>query len=477
MRKTIPVLVLISCLVLTTFAAVSAAAAPAVAQEVSQTDNRRCYFGNAVDTAGDVNGDGYDDVVIGAIGCDAAYVYYGSGAELDTTPDWSYSSDQGIQQFAQSVGTAGDVNGDGYDDVIIGDRGYIGSSGQSQGRALVFYGSAAGLSTTPEWTVISDEVPGQFGYSVGTAGDVNDDGYDDVVVGNPAWNVSKAFVYLGSATGLYTTATTLSQPQYSYFESGVGTAGDVDDDGYDDVVVGAYQYGLPTTGGAFAYSGSATGVGTTAMWSSVGEQRESRYGFDVATMGDVNDDGYGDIVVEEPSYSDDANEYAGRVYAFYGSDTGPSAVADWILTGEHAGERLSSSNAAGDVNSDGYADLIVGSQGYDSPSGPLDGAGRARIFYGSAQGLEQTASWAVIGDQEDGSLGNSVASAGDVDGNGYVDVIVGATKYDGTDEDEGRAYVYCGYQDGLSTTPCWTLSPPGVDYGGNHIYLPLIVKG
>src|SRR6185436_18950919 len=114
-------------------------------------------------TAGDVNGDGYADVIVGASLYDngqtdegKAFVYLGSAAGLASTPAWSAESDQAFAHFGVSVGTAGDVNGDGYADVIVGADMY--DNGQTnEGRAYVYLGSASGLSLTAAWTAESDQ--------------------------------------------------------------------------------------------------------------------------------------------------------------------------------------------------------------------------------------------------------------------------------------------------------------------------------
>jgi hypothetical protein len=121
--------------------------------------------------------------------------------------------DQGVSEscanglFGSAVASAGDVNNDGYDDVIIGAVFFDGGLGYQTGRAFVYLGTTEGLSTTVSWTADGDQAGCHFGQDVSTAGDVNNDGYSDVIVGaryydSPESNEGAAFVYYGSATGL-----------------------------------------------------------------------------------------------------------------------------------------------------------------------------------------------------------------------------------------------------------------------------------
>src|SRR5439155_17283142 len=115
-----------------------------------------------------------------------AYVYYGSPVGLSTNPDWmSAPTGQASAYFGYSVATAGDVNGDGYADVMVGAYN-CDAAVTGEGRAYVYYGSASGLPTTPSWTAApTGQTTAYFAISVSTAGDVNGDGYSDIIVGAP----------------------------------------------------------------------------------------------------------------------------------------------------------------------------------------------------------------------------------------------------------------------------------------------------
>jgi hypothetical protein len=162
-----------------------------------------------VASAGDVNADGYSDVIVGAYGYDngqsnegGAFVYLGSASGLSASARWTGESDQADADFGYRVASAGDVNGDGYSDVIVGADSY--DNGQSQeGRAFVYLGSASGLLPTAAWTAESDQAGAFFGCSVASAGDVNADGYSDVIAGACWFNhdqngEGRTFVYYGN---------------------------------------------------------------------------------------------------------------------------------------------------------------------------------------------------------------------------------------------------------------------------------------
>ncbi|MCB0729347.1 MAG: FG-GAP repeat protein, partial [Ignavibacteriae bacterium] len=194
-----------------------------------ESNSANALFGFSVSTAGDVNGDGYSDIIIGAPGANSnkgyAVSYLGSASGLQTTANWykvSPAVNPGDHKFGYCVSTAGDVNGDGYSDVILGAP----FAGSESGYAYVFHGSSTGLLINPNWTY-SFNSPGQrFGISVATTGDVNGDGYSDIIVGSKNYFGNPAAFFLkGSPTGISGNVVQL----YGIY---VSTAGDVNGDGY-----------------------------------------------------------------------------------------------------------------------------------------------------------------------------------------------------------------------------------------------------
>ena len=418
-------------------------------------------FGMSVASAGDVNGDGYSDVIVGAIEYDngatsgKVYVYFGSATGLSATPAWTMESDQADAFFGCSVSSAGDVNGDGYSDVIVGASNY--SNGQAgEGRAYVFLGSVSGLSATPAWTAESDQSDAAFGGSVASAGDINDDGYSDVIVG--AFNYSsgqagegRAYVFLGSASGLSATPawTAESDQSDAAFGGSVASAGDINDDGYSDVIVGAFNYssGQAGEGRAYVFLGSASGLSATPAWTAESDQIGAKFGDSVASAGDVNGDGYSDVIAGASNYSN-GQLGEGRAYVFLGSASGLSVTPGWTAESDQEYAFCGYSVAsAGDINSDGYSDIIVSA--WKFTNGQIN-EGRVYVYNGSSSGLSATPAWTAESDQAESRFGNSVASAGDVNGDGCADVIVGADCYDNAEENEGRAFAYYGSRNNIT---------------------------
>jgi hypothetical protein len=402
----------------------------------------------SVASAGDVNDDGYDDVLVGAhghqLGEGRVSLFQGSASGLEATAAWQAESNDAYAHFGAALGSAGDVNGDGFSDVIVGAPGVNGSNG----RAYVYLGSALGLSGTPSWTaegVPAGNINPNLGSAVGTAGDVNGDGYADVIVGAPGYNVGgRAYVYHGSSLGLSSIAawTFDGEQPWDGLGTAVGSAGDVNGDGFGDVIVGSPWNG---SGRVYVFAGSAAGLSTGAAWVIDGAQEGSGFGLSAGTAGDVNGDGFSDIVVGAPWYDWTIGFYGGRVFAFLGSPTGLSAAPNWVSHSEYL-----CGATAGDVNKDGYDDVIVGSDGILN-NDPNQNLGRVAIHLGTGNGLSLDPAWTVTGDQFNSGFGHryvlnygfsGISTAGDVNGDGLPDIVVGAQGYDAGQEDEGKAFLY-----------------------------------
>jgi hypothetical protein len=439
------------------------------------TESNLAYsgYGGWTGTAGDVNGDGFSDVIVGASGLDEglyvrgfASVYLGSPAPLHATPAWTGSSGQASDGFGASVAFAGDVNGDGYTDLLAG--AYATDAGVTDaGRVSLYLGSRTGPSPTPLWSVSGTQLSEFLGISVAGAGDVNGDGYADIVVGahgytNGQTNEGAAFLYLGGPSGPASTPAWTAEGNQpgARFGCSVASAGDVNGDGYADVIVGArlWDNGQSDEGRAFVFAGGPSGLSSTPLWTAEGDQDGAYYGVAVASAGDVNRDGYSDVIVGA-DYYDNGQTDEGRAFLYLGGASGPAQAPSWTGEGNQSGTGVEGVNfggavaSAGDVNGDGYSDVIIGARHYHAL---YSLAGRAYVYLGSATGLASTAAWTVDGDQMGAHVGQAVASAGDVNGDGFGDVLVGAYEYTVGQSAQGRAYLYLGSASGLATVPAWT---------------------
>ena len=437
---------------------------PANADWIIESNEDTAYLGECVATAGDVNGDGYSDVIVssdqmisnGLQREGKVALYTGSASGLATQSGWSNEGGQDNAFYGQSVASAGDVNGDGYSDVIV--SAYLYDNGQTdEGRVYIYHGSATGLNPTANTISESNSANAQFGYSVSTAGDVNGDGFSDVLVGGPNWaGQGRVYVFHGSLAGISSVwnYSLFGDISGEFFGCAVSTAGDVNGDGYSDIVIGAENYtnGQTQEGRAYIFNGSSTGLNTIYSWVAEVNQANAKYGHSVSTAGDVNGDGYSDVVVGAWTY-DNGQSDEGAAWIYYGSLTGISGAT--LLEINFVSATFGSSVAsAGDVNGDGYSDVIIGASSYSNPEF-LEGA--AFVFNGSASGINTTPSWQTQSNQTLTNLGISVAGAGDVNGDGYSDVIVGAFNFENGQTDEGKIQVHHGSQTGLSTTASWTI--------------------
>lgn len=408
------------------------------------------YIGFVGSTAGDVNGDGYSDLIVGnpiktnnSIPNEGlVYVYHGtSNGIFHAAPDKTLDINVSNARFGSSVCTAGDVNRDGYSDIIVG--------APNIGKAYVYLGGASGLASSPIWSATNSA---DFGVSVSTAGDVNGDGYSDVIVGNSVAN--SANIYYGSASGLSAT----SNWNFPTAGGDVASAGDINGDGYGDVIIGSplYDNGENDEGAAYMFLGSAAGLPSSPSWSAEGNNVTAHFGCSVATAGDVNGDGFSDVIIGAKDYN-----AVGKVFVYTGSASGVSLNADRANEGNQAEANMGFSVSSGDVNGDGYSDVIVGAPYFDVP--PYTDCGRVFVFHGSANGLSSLPSWQQHIAQSNAQFGYCVSSVGDINNDGFSDVVIGGPGYSNGQLNEGVALLFNGSGSGLMQLPSFAIEENQTD--------------
>ncbi|TLU94715.1 FG-GAP-like repeat-containing protein [Dyadobacter sediminis] len=423
--------------------------------KVLEGNQSYAYLGHSAATAGDINGDGYSDIIIGANMYDkgqanegAVFIHYGSDRGIDAIPAFILEKNQAEAQFGNSVNSAGDVNDDGYSDVIVGALLY--DNGQNnEGAAFVYHGSAAGLSATPISMLESNQASAQFGNIVASAGDVNGDGYSDVIVGAPLYdnvysNDGAAFVWLGKPDSVISENNYATKLEFAYPNMSIANAGDVNGDGFSDFIVGVPGYNAK--GAVFIYHGSILGLSTNPSTTIENIPMSAAFGSSVSRAGDVNGDGYGDIIVADVSYSD-INK--GAAFVYYGSAQGINKNVSTIIKNKQSESLMfgKSVSSAGDVNGDGYGDVLIGDVSYTN--GQYD-EGAVFVHHGSAAGINPVAALTLESDKDFAQFGYSVSCAGDINGDGYADIITGAPEYSNGQNKEGAAFVYYGAAPGIS---------------------------
>lgn len=440
------------------------------------------FAGAAVAGDCDTNGDGRDDVVVGAFladpsergGAGAAYVIFGGPtrgeADLGALGERGFviAGAAASDSLGFAVDCAGDVNGDGLDDVIVGAFGTDNNDRSISGSAYVVFGKgdAAPVDLADlgdgGYRIDGEAAGDRAGSAVASAGDVNGDGLDDVLVGANAAdpgarsNAGSAYVVHGKRGTAPIDLAALGERGYRIDGElegdragfAVGNAGDVDGDGRPDALVGAYvadANGRDASGSAYVVFGRAgsdpvelSDLGDRG-YRIEGAEAGDRFGISATGAGDVNGDGRADLIVGADQSPSDG---PGRAHVLFGKGgTAPVDLADrgaggYSIDGAAAGDLAGFSvDGIGDTNGDGTPDVIVGAYGVDENG--RGGSGSAYVVYGKADstavaldGIEarESAGFRLDGAAAGDRAGRSVAGAGDFDANGAPDVIVGADR-------------------------------------------------
>ena len=362
-------------------------------------------------------------------GSGQAYVVYGSedpfsasfdlssldgsnGFHVEGIATWNFSYD--------GLSSAGDVNGDGLNDIVIGGRQGNANGNSEAGLSHVIFGSTdpmpasfdfgwgipGVLDGTNGFTLKGIDAWDYTGHAVASAGDINGDGYDDLFISSPLadlpggrLNTGETHVVYGHGGGFSSTFELSSLNGTNGFtirgpgawdQSGIAisSAGDINGDGYDDIMIGSYSseiyvvYGSAASGGSVLELSSLNGTNGFVINGARGEG--------LASAGDINGDGLDDIIVSHNQANVSGNAFAGEAYVIYGSLNPMSASFDVANIDETNGFTINSSiagdgvggsvSSAGDINGDGYDDLLIGAADAD-PNGDTD-AGKAYVVYG-----------------------------------------------------------------------------------------------
>lgn len=384
-------------------------------------------LGRAVSPAGDINNDGYDDIIVGTGYGGFARVYSGISGDL-LYQFYGVGSSSGA--FGESVAGIGDINNDGYDDVIIGDR-HDNAVAENSGAATIYSGMTGEVlrfhTGTDHWDM--------FGNSVANAGDVNKDGHTDYIIGSN-WNdtagryAGAAYVYDGQTGNVIWSF--YGHNVGDHFGTVVSGAGDVDNDGYDDLIIGVpgWDGTHNVMGRAYVYSG-LTGDELYDISEATGEYNQ--YGACVAGVNDVNNDGYDDFAVGASGM---------KTIWVYSGITG-DILYQWTDS-----DTMYEVAPAKDIDNDGYDDILVGAQRWGTND---DG----RVFIYSGQ--TGNALYEFPAESMNEYFGFSVANVGDINNDGYYEIIIGAPHWEiPGGNTEGRVYVY-------TLNPFYNSTTPGLD--------------
>jgi hypothetical protein len=448
------------------------------------------FSGVAVSKTGDINGDKIDDVAIGSFGADPngvnaagkSQVVFG-GKNFPASIDLSQLNGQNgftldgtdAEGFSGgSLGNIGDINGDGLSDFVIGAFGAPVNGQNNAGKASVVFGNNQGfpanfnlstLNGSNGFTITGTNAFDYAGLSVSGTGDINGDGSSDLLISAPGplgGTPGKSYVIYGRTTGFAPNLNLAEINGTNGFiingidgnSSGSVSSGDINGDRVPDLIIGAdggttnggnnagKVYVILGEPGGFSNSVDVTALNGTTGFVIAGLSPEERAGIAISSGGDVNGDGIEDIVIGAPGASPNNQINAGKTYVIFGTNKGfPLIVNPAELNGSNGftvfgfdpqGSSGSAVSIAGDINKDGFDDVLIGASGANSDG--KNNAGKTFVILGrkefpSALSLAEINgknSFVLNGVEQDGLSGTAVSGAGDVNGDGIDDVIVGS---------------------------------------------------
>ena len=391
----------------------------------------------------DFDCDGFDDLIVSEAGATsdtgAVRIYWGSSSGLAVTP-YNLTGFASGERFGTSVANAGDVDGDGCEDLIVGTPGGKDHLGYTTGIAYVYHGGTRNVLSA-NWSDTgatgANANGDEFGGRVSSAGDVNGDGFDDVMVTATAFEQSgfegRVYLYLGSASGVDQVPIWNTRGYWSNVIQGWSLAaiGDSNGDGFDDIALGASgdMSGLSGYGRVQVYHGAAGGImALDNQW--FHQTTYTFLGYSVAGLGDINGDNFSDFAFGEPNHDPSA---LGKVHVFLGSSSGYADDPDLELVGTQTGQLLGSAiGTIGDLNDDGREEIAISSIGLGTS------AGKVELFYADSSELLRPALNPILIEGVPGQhLGRTVSGGGDVDGDGEFEILVTSTDKDMAGNDAG----------------------------------------
>lgn len=365
----------------------------------------------AYGTEMDVNGDGFTDLAVVSLngngGRGAVSFYFGSASGPAVLASQQILGSTAGVMFGWKVVAVGDVNGDGYADLAIGSPSDARTASMS-GAVFVHSGASTGVALVASRTLIGSAANQQLGIWISPAGDVDGDGYSDLLVRGAA---EDCLLFRGSSSGIG--ATPDVRIPSCRFATGIG---DVDGDQLPDVAAVGLSRLWPQ-GAVFVLNGRSIGLSLAPSATLFGDASADAFGV-VGFSGDGNGDGFADLVVGAPSADPGGRMDAGTINVHRGSAAGVATTRSQVLEGQTPAENLGQALlSAGDLNGDGYTEVLAGERAYS-------GGGRVLVFDGSGSGYRSSPT-VLSGGPMSVRFGIAVASTGDCNGDGYGDVVVG----------------------------------------------------